>query len=239
MVIDWKRISTHIVEAFIFIAIIALVWGCYKEKLDESEQNLKAAMGRMEQVELQNGELLASRDSYIASINDLEELLDISKKEAKELQRQLDSKIAYISKIESEVRVEYIETIRDSIIYVNQDHSIATSNFHYNDKWVSIAGRNDFRFGEKFDYTTTITSIDMDVPLNVGLTNDYKIFVKSSNPYVRFSDIQGAVIDNSVLKPRKKRFGWGLQFGAGIMYDVWHKQVAIGPYGGVGVELNF
>ena len=239
MVIDWKRISTHIIEALIFIAIIALVWGCYREKLDDSEQNLKAAMGRMEQVELENGELLASRDSYIASINDLEELLDISKQEVKEIQRQLDDKVAYISRIESEVRIEYIETVRDSIIYMNNDYSVATSTFHYNDKWVGIAGRNDFTFGEQFDYKTTITSIDMEVPLNVGLTDDYQIFVKSSNPYVRFTDIQGAVIDNSVLKPRKKRFSWGLQLGAGIMYDVWHKQVAVGPYGGVGVEFNF
>lgn len=239
MVIDWKRISTHIVEAFIFIAIIALVWGCYNEKLEESEQNLKAAMGRMEQVELENGELLASRDSYIASINDLEELLDITKQEVKDIQRQLDDKVAYISRIESEVRVEYIETVRDSIIYMNNDYSVATSTFHYNDKWVGITGRNDFTFGEQFDYKTTITSIDMEVPLNVGLTNDYQIFVKSSNPYVRFTDIQGAVIDNSVLKPRKKRFNWGLQFGAGIMYDVWHKQVAVGPYGGIGAEFNF
>ena len=226
-----------IIEAIIFIVIIACTYSCLSRKLDASEQNLKAAQGRIEIVELENGELLSSRDSYIATINDLEDLLDISKKEIKDIQRQLDDKIAYISNIESNVRVEYIETVRDSIVYVNP--STATSSFSYFDKWVTLNGVNEFRFGEKFDYTTTITSISMDVPLNVGLTNDYKIFVKSSNPYVHFSDIQGAVVDNSIMRPRKKRFSWGLQGGFGLMYDVIDKDIAAGPYLGIGAEFNF
>jgi hypothetical protein len=234
-----KTLLGYIIEGIVFIAIIAAVWGIYDNKLDTSEQNLKAARGHIEQVELKNGELLSSRDSYIATINDLEELLDITKQEVKDIQRQLDSKVAYISKIESEVRVEYIETVRDSIIYVNSDPNIATSIFRYNNKWVDLVGRNEFIFGEQFDYKTTIESLSMDVPLNVGLTNDYQIFVKTPNPYVSFSSIDGAVIDNSILKPRKKRFNWGLQMGFGAMYDVINKDIAVGPYAGVGAEFNF
>lgn len=234
-----KTLLGYIIEGIVFITIIAAVWGIYNNKLDTSEQNLKAARGHIEQVELKNGELLHSRDSYIATINDLEELLDITKQEVKDIQRQLDSKVAYISKIESEVRVEYIETVRDSIIYVNSDPNIATSTFRYNNKWVDLVGRNEFIFGEQFDYKTTIESLSMDVPLNVGLTNDYQIFVKTPNPYVTFSNIDGAVIDNSILKPRKKRFNWGLQLGVGAMYDIMDKDIAVGPYAGVGAEFNF
>jgi hypothetical protein len=234
-----KTLLGYIIEGIIFIAIITAVWGIYNNKLDTSEQNLKAARGHIEQVELKNGELMSSRDSYIATINDLEELLDITKQEVKDIQRQLDSKVAYISKIESEVRVEYIETVRDSIIYVNSDPNVATSTFRYNNKWVDLVGRNEFTFGEQFDYKTTIESLSMDVPLNVGLTNDYQIFVKTPNPYVSFSSIEGAVIDNSVLKPRNKRFNWGLQMGFRAMYDVMNKNIAVGPYAGVGAEFNF
>lgn len=234
-----KTLLGYIIEGIIFIAIIAAVWGIYNNKLDTSEQNLKAARGHIEQVELKNGELMSSRDSYVATINDLEELLDITKQEVKDIQRQLDSKVAYISKIESEVRVEYIETVRDSIIYVNNTPNIATSTFRYNNKWVDLVGRNEFIFDDQFNYKTTIESLSMDVPLNVGLTNDYQIFVKTPNPYVSFSSIEGAVIDNSVLKPRKKRFNWGLQMGFGAMYDVMNKNIAVGPYAGVGAEFNF
>lgn len=234
-----KTLLGYIIEGIVFIAIIAAVWGIYNNKLDTSEQNLKAARGRIEQVELKNGELLSSRDSYIATINDLEELLDITKQEVKDIQRQLDSKVAYISKIESEVRVEYIETVRDSIIYVNSNPNIATSTFRYNNKWVDLIGQNEFIFGEQFDYKTTIESLSMDVPLNVGLTNDYQIFVKTPNPYVSFSSIEGAVIDNSIFKPRKKRFNWGLQLGFGATYDIVDNDIAVGPYAGVGAEFNF
>lgn len=234
-----KTLLGYIIEGVIFIAIIAAVWGFFSNKLDTSEQNLKAVRGHIEQVELKNGELLTARDSYIATINDLEDLLDISKQEIRDIQRQLDSKVAYISKIESEVRVEYIETIRDSIIYINSDPNIATSTFRYNDKWVDLIGRNDFTFGEKFSYNTTIESLSMDVPLNVGLTNDYQIFVKTPNPYVSFSNIDGAVIDNSVLRPRKKRFGWGFHGGIGVMYDVIDNDIAVGPTASFGVHFNF
>ena len=54
-----------------------------------------------------------------------------------------------------------------------------------------------------------------------------------------FSNIDGAVIDNSVLKPRKKRFNWGLQLGVGAMYDIIDKDIAVGPYAGIGAEFNF
>jgi hypothetical protein len=237
--INKRTLLNYIIEAVIFIAIIAAVWGCYSDKLNDSEQNLKAAKGYITQVELKNGELLNARDSYIASINDLEELLDISKQEIKDIQRQLDSKVAYISKIEAEVRIKYIETVRDSIIYINNDPQIATSIFRYNDKWVDLIGRNEFTFDDQFKYNTTIESLNINVPLNVGLTNDYQIFVKTPNPYVSFSNIDGAVIDNSVLKPRKKRFSWGIHGGIGVMYDVIDNDIAVGPTASFGVHINF
>jgi hypothetical protein len=75
--------------------------------------------------------------------------------------------------------------------------------------------------------------------LTIGLTNDYQIFATTPNPYIIFTDIEGSVIENSVLKPRKKRFSWGVQFGFGTMYDIIDKDLSIGPYGGLGAEVNF
>lgn len=228
-----------IIEAIIFIAIIVCVYSCLSNKLDVSEQNLLAAQGKIEQVELKNGELLTARDSYIATINDLENLVDMTKKEAKEIQRQLDSKIAYISRLESNIKIEYIEVVKDSIIYIDSNHQKAIASFHYNDRWLSLMGENEFTFGENFNYKTTLRSINMDVPLHVGLTNDYQIFVKSENPYVHFSNIEGAVIDQSILRPKKKRFSWGLQGGLGTMYDFVDRDVAAGVYLGIGAQFNF
>lgn len=227
------------VEAIIFIAIIAGVYGFLSNKLDISEQNVVAAYGKVEELTLKNGDLMAVRDSHITTINNLENQLNITTKEAKELQRKLNSKIAYISELESQVRVDSIVTVRDSIIYVDNTAKKMIASFHYDDKWMSFNGENEFTFGENYECNTTLHNFTMRTPLVVGLTNDYQIFVKSANPYVQFTDIEGAVIDKQALRPRKKRFSWGLQFGVGAMYDVWHKQVAVGPYGGLGVEINF
>lgn len=234
-----QTLLSYLIEAVIFIAIIAGLWGYYGRKLDISDQNLSVFKGRLEQVELKNGELLASRDSYIATINDLEELIGVTKQEVRDMQRQLNSKVAYIAELEQNTKIEYIEVVKDSIIYVDNSAQKVIVSFHYNDNWLNLNGENEFTLGGEFDCKTTLRNIQMNTPLTVGLTNDYKIFVKSENPYVNFSSIEGAVIDKQALLPRKKRFGWGLQLGIGAMYDVVDKNVAVGPYAGLGIELNF
>ena len=236
---DKKTLLGYIIEGVILIAILAFVWGWYSDKLNDSEQNLRAMKGRVEMVEMQNSELLYSRDSYIASINDLEELLAISKQQVKDMQRQLDSKVAYIAKLEQNTKIEYVEVVKDSIVYVDNSTKHLIASFHYQDKWLSLNGENEFDFTNDFNYKTILRNIRMNAPLTVGLTNDYKIFVTTSNPYVSFSEIEGAVIDNSVIKPRKKRFGWGLHGGIGVMYDVIDKDIAVGPTASFGVHINF
>jgi hypothetical protein len=229
------------VEAIIFIVIIMGLYRYMSNKLDISDQNLQAAYGTIEQVTMRNGELLSVRDSHIATINDLENKLNITTKEAKELQRNLNSKIAYISELESRVQVDSIVTVRDTVYVTVTDDSTKKmiASFHYDDHWLSLNGENEYTFGENYECKTILRNITMRTPLTVGLTNDYQIFVKSENPYVHFTSIDGAVIDKQKLRPRKQKFNWGLQFGVGAMYDVWHKQVAVGPYGGVGVAVNF
>ena len=234
-----QTLLSYLIEAVIFIAIIAGIWGYYGRKLDISDQNLSVFKGRLEQVELKNGELLASRDSYIATINDLEELIGVTKQEVRDMQRQLNSKVAYIAELEQNTKIEYIEVVKDSIIYIDNSAQKVIVSFHYNDNWLNFNGENEFALGSEFDCKTTLCNIQMNTPLTVGLTNDYKIFVKSENPYVNFSSIEGAVIDKQSLLPRRKRFGWGLQLGIGAMYDVVDKNVAVGPYAGLGIELNF
>lgn len=227
-----------VVEAIVFIAIIAGVYGYMSNKLDKTEQNLIVAEGQLHEVQLKNGELISVRDSHIATINDLEKLLGVTKSEAKDLQKKLDSKIAYISNIESQVKIEYIETVRDSIVYVDSTKNHIISRFYYNDQWLSFAGENDIWLNP-YDCNTVLNNIKMEVPLTIGLTNDYQVFAKSDNPYVQFTNIDGVVIDEEKLRPKKRKINWGFQIGFGAMYDILHSQMTIGPYGGVGIEFNF
>jgi len=234
-----KTILWHVLEVVIFLIILSCVWNYYSRENETNQQNLKAAQNELYEVKLKNGELLTVRDSYIATIDDLENLLDISKKEIKDLQRKLDSKIAYISKIETNTKIEYIEVVRDSIVYVNNSPNDIIASFNYNDKWLNIRGQNNIKLGENLECNTLLNEININTPLTVGLTNDYQIFVSSPNPYIHFNEIEGAVLDKSKLYPKKKKFNWGLQGGMGVMYDFIDRDIAAGLYLGLGAEFNF
>ena len=229
-----KTIILLIIEALIFLSVIAWGYHYFDRKLDISNQNTKAYKETIEQLELNNGELITVRDSYILTIKDLEDKLDVSKKEIKEIQRKLDSSVAYISKIESQIKIDTIETVRDSIIYKEKDKF--DIYFSYEDQWTKFKGISSIN---QSNSTTSIYDLYINTPLKVGLTDDYQIFVQSQNPHLKITEIEGSVIDGSKLYPKTSKWSWGVQGGLGICYDLITKEVGIGPYIGVGVEKKF
>ena len=231
---DRRSLISMLIETIVFITILMIGWNYYDGRLDKSEQNLRVYRGQVAELELKNGDLVTARDSYIAKTSELEDLLNISRKEVRDLKNTLGSKIAYISKLESQISTGPIIIQKDSIVYIEK--SKIESHFKYNDEWLSFKGitRIDGDVG-----STQIDGINIFAPLKVGITNDYQIFVQTPNPYITFNEIEGAVIDGSKFAPKKKRFSWGIQVGFGAMYDVIKKDIAVGPYGGLGVEFNF
>lgn len=231
---DRRSLISMLIEAIVFVTILMIGWNYYDGKLDKSEQNLRVYRGQVTELELKNGDLVTARDSYIAKASELEDLLNISRKEVRDLKNTLGSKIAYISKLESQISTGPIIIQKDSIVYVEK--SKIESHFKYNDEWLSFKGitRIDGNVG-----STQIDGINIFTPLKVGITNDYQIFVQTPNPYITFNEIEGAVIDGSKFAPKKKRFSWGIQVGFGAMYDIIKKDIAVGPYGGLGAEFNF
>ena len=221
------------IEAVVFICIIIFGINYYNNQLDISDQNLNAYRSKLEQVELKNGELISVRDSYILRIQDLENQFDISKKEVRDLQRKLNSSLAYIAELKSNVRIDTIVTIKDTIIYKDKETDI---RFLYNDDWLSFNGETKIMDDKP---ATNIFNMNMIVPLKVGLSDDYQIFVQSDNPYVNFSSIEGAVIDKSKLRPKKKRWNIGVYGGFGIHYDMPTKSFGYGPQLGIGVSVGF
>ena len=228
---DRKSIISLIVEAVLFIGIISFGYKVMSGKLETSEQNLIAYKGQMEQLELKNGELVATRDSYILDKKQLEEALDVSKSEVKELEKKLNSSLAYIANMESQVRIDTVTIVKDSIIYDEGD--IAKIHFDYDDDWFGVKGTTDLTGPE---ITTSLYDIKMYVPIQWGMMDNYKIFVKSDNPYVSFTNLDGAVIDSSKLIPKQRKFGLSVQGGIGVNYDFIKNNLGVGPYLGVGIH---
>lgn len=196
------------------------------------KENIETLLDSVHTLELSNGELLSYKQSYILAKEDLETYINVSKKERKEIEKKLNSSLAYIAKLESSLHIDTIYA-RDSVII---DSTKTIIYFDYRDKWVTLSGNTRI---QDTDYETMLSTLQMDVPLTLGLTEDRKIFISSDNPYLNIASIDAAAIENSLLYPKKKKWNIGVQLGIGACYDLLHTNIAIGPYVGVGISYGF
>lgn len=233
---NYQKIYLFVIVLLVFVIIWLLGNNTSKnDNIKIYKNNIEALSNEVDSFRLKNNELVVAKQNLILEKNELEEYLDISKKEIKELEKKLDNKIKYIASIEGKVTIDTIE-IHDSI-YIDPNGNMSLY-FDYSDKWVTLAGHSTQTTFD--DFYTTLDTLSMNVPLKVGLTDDRKIFVQSSNPYMNITDIKGAYVDESQLRKFVNRFGlcfylgWGIQYGvinqkfdtglqlgAGIYYRIW------------------
>lgn len=230
--LDKKVVITSIIEALLFIFILISISQCSNQKIEKLDQNLIASRDKITELTLENGNLLTERSAYIVKNNELEEILNITKQEKKDIERKLNDKIAYISIIESNIKIDTLETIDT----VEIKDSIVDIKFNYNDKWLNFSGHTIYNSGIS---NTTIFNININTPLKVGLTDKYTIFVESENPYLNITNVEGAVVDRSILYPKKKKWNLSLHGGIGVHYGLFGQEVDVGPYVGFGVSYNF
>ena len=224
-----------IAEALVFILILGSITKCQSDKIDRLEHNISAYKDSIEYVEMKNGELMAMKESLILSESEAREELKITKDELKDLKKKLDSDIAYIAKLESKIGIKDTVWMKPDTVFVKDGVSI--KKFNWTDKWTSI---NASVQGSSIDDSKLgISGIKMNVPLELGLTDDYKFWVKSENPHITFTDINSAVIDNSSVKQKEKRLHHGIYVGFGVQYGLFGKQWDFGPQAGYALMYSF
>lgn len=219
----------YILIGALLICLVGSVVRCrnLSNNLQNYEHNLNVSRDSIRTLTLKNGEQLVTIGSYILEKKDLQKYLDISKSEIKELEKKL-GKISYVSNIQSVTVFDSIY-IKDTITITPEN--IIKYNIAHSDEWLRINGRSII----EGNYASTyFDSIAISTPLTVGLTDDYRIWVKSSNPYINITNIEGAVIQGSRLNQKQKRFGLGLSAGFGLQYGIQHKKIDYGPYIGIG-----
>lgn len=236
----WNYIKANKILLGVCAGLIAIIiaLGLIMGKMSTNKKivdvNYKAATEQIKELKTQNGDLLVEKQSYVGNIKDLEEQLGITKDEVKSLQKTLDDKILYISNIESEMNITPTEVHDTTIVYKDSTYNFA---FNFNDKWYSLNGHSQVT---PLEAKTWIDNFNTSVPLTVGLTDDWKIFVTTTNPYVKFTDVQGAVLDKSAYLQQKKirRFGVSIYAGFNTGYDLIGKKVYAGPGVGIGVSYT-
>lgn len=232
--VDRKSILLIIIEALVFIGILKYFTNQYESKIDVYEHNIEVSNGKIEQLELKNGELIKVRDSYILDKQELQEKFNMSKKELKDLQNKLNSSLAYISKIESNINIDTVFCTKDSIIYI--DNKVSEIRFKYKDDWFNLEGTTIDNNGE---LSTLLYNININTPIKIGIADNYKLFVQSPNPYINFTDIDASVVNGSNFYQKPKQWSYGLHGGFGMGYDIISKQLSLGPYVGIGIQYNF
>ena len=225
---NWDRIKDVTIAILVIACIIlALSTTCSSRHNKEYRNNIEALTDSIHVYKLKNGELLYSKKILIEDLSNAEQQLGVTKKQLKEIEKQLDAKITQIAKLKGQIKVDTI-VMHDSV-YV-QD-SILKSDFNYRDKWLTMNGTviTDCK-----TIQTTLNNLTMEVPITYGTTKDNQVFVKTENPYISIKEING-------LKTKQKTPHWnlGIQVGFGAQYNLVTNKFGYGPYIGVGISYGW
>ena len=233
---NWKD-CLLIVFSIVIITLICSTT-CTTNKNKNLQNNVKALTDSVQVLELNNGSLLYEKQSLILEKSELESYLGISQKQIKELEKKLNSSVALIADLQGKINVDTI-IMTDSIYFSNNGDTI-NALFKYNDKWLTLNGKTLICNNVA---SSQINNVNMNVPLTIGLTDDYKIYAISENPYLTFTDINAASVENSITNQKKKRWGIGPYIGVGVGFGGclgFGNSATIGNYNGFiyGVTLG-
>ena len=225
---NWNQFKDIVIALLVIACIIlALSTTCSNNRNKEYRNNIEAFADSLHSYKLKNGELLYSKKILTGDLSNAEQQLGVTKKQLKEIERQLKSKTEQLTKIEGQIKIDTI-IMRDSVFI---EDSILKSNFNYKDQWLTMNGQVTV---DKQQIKTSLHELTMDVPVTYGVTDKNDVFVTTENPYVSIKEING-------MKTYKKTPHWniGFQLGFGAQYDLRYNTVGYGPYFGIGISYGF
>lgn len=226
---------------YIFIAACLLIAAFFvgrnslKDDLMYSNQNLIAATDSIHKLNDLNA---YEKSVYYLKEKELNDMLGISNSEISKLKKELNDKIAYISKIESNIE---IDTIFIDSTSVRVDSASIDISFKYNERWLEFNGDLTICKPEYDISKFNINYLNIPAPLTIGLTSGNKLFIESENPYINVSRMDGAyVIENMISKNAlKPKWSHGISIGIGFQYGLVNKNLDFGPQVGYSVTYNF
>jgi hypothetical protein len=231
--------TLKIIIGVLLIIIVALIIYSVSahRKIQSSGTNIEALQDSIHVYKLKNDALMYEKQGFLIEKKDLEKYIGISESERRELEKKLDDALLAISIIEGNIRIDTINMTDTT--YISLD-SVMVDKFSYNDRWINIDGTTIVK---DTIFNTSINKISMDAPLKVGISKDNKWFVTTENPYLSFSSVEGAMLEQS----KNKRWSVGIQLGVGVLagYGVQLSGtikgvpiIGAGLYGGIGVTYK-
>lgn len=221
---DYIHYIVHIVCLIAIVIFMSTTCTNYN-KWQTAKNNISAIQDTMRVVRTENGNLLAYKEAYQITSKEYADYMDVTKKQIRDLEKKLDSKVDEIIVTKTEVRLDTVECV----VEVARGDT-TTVRFGYSDEWTTIGGNTVV---SQNDCRASIDSLKINVPLTVGFTKDNKCFATSDCPYINFTSVDGA----SSLSKKRNNMAVGLQLtvGPAITYDPFRNQFS----GGISFVVGF
>lgn len=224
----WSTIKTHA----IYILIICLLCGALCISINkcsstsgEYKHNIEALKDTIRYYQDKNGNLVATKLAFESDINTLKVLNE-------DLYNQIDSMKLNPNVVNQIIYVggEIENPQNDTSFVVNPDTLSKgfTKDFEFNNKYRVLEGNVDYHADSLgVHITKDITYFDYTVVMD----DDARIYVKSTNPYVKYNEITGF----TVPQPKRQWTTFVIGPSIGYSYDIQHHK--FGPT--VGLQLTW
>ena len=220
-----------------------------QEETQRVRNNWEASRDSVEMAVGENGELIGRIDGYVLTLDELNE--DYKEMKAKWLFEKGKPPVV-ITEVVTEIRDSLIwvqvELEGDSVILVSDSSQFSPDNFRI------LSGRIPYEIDTTRNLLLPgkgIFELEQAIKLSTALTRDKRsgkieILVSTEYPGVKFSRIQGAIIqddkeNNKVLKQARKSWGVSVSAGYGVMLNLANVNrigLAHGPYAGFGIHYS-
>jgi hypothetical protein len=222
----WSKLKTHL----IYILIICLLVGALSISVSkcsntsgEYKHNIEALKDTIKYYQDKNGNLVATKLAFESDIETLKLLNE-------DLYNQIDSlklkpnNIAQIIQIGGEIENPDVDTA-----YIIKHDTIAkgfNKDFNFNNKYRVLEGNVNY---DNDSLGVHITKDVINFDYTVAMDKDSRIYVKSTNPYVKYNEISGFTI------PKQKKKRWNIGPAVNVGYDPINKNWAASA----GISLTY
>lgn len=203
-----NKINNILLKALPYIVAIILFVICVRQCRTNSDirqqmqHNIEALTDTVREYKTISGDIAAEKSILIGDINLLKHTNDSLYKRVKELGVKKPQQVVYIKN-------DIIHERHDTAWKVYSPNM--TKDFDFSNKWRVLSGNvslKDSVLGLSIE--KDIVHLDYTMAIKDG-----RVYVSSTNPYVKFNDIQGIAI------PKQKQ-----------------KRLHIGPFVGAGIDIN-
>lgn len=221
----WNKFKTHIIYILIILVLCSLLMTsinrCSNVK-DEYRNNIEALNDTIKYYQDKNGNLVATKLAFESDVKTLKLLNEHLYKEIEDL--KIKGSVASVVYVEGK-----IENPKRDTTYIVQHDTIAKGfykEFNFNDDYRVLEGNVKY---ENDNLGVFINKDIINFDYTVGMDKNNNIYVKSTNPYVKYNEISGFKIS----QPKKTH--WSIGPSINIGYD----PINLKPSFSIGASINY